>query len=294
MISGWMNSMKTYSVGLLIGALLFTASHGFAQKDPNGNEEKTTLQYGKDHNIKVIMKGRAGNLELYTSAKEEGQILTNYQKGEGYVSYDRDNQILKWETKIGYTLNRMSKHIQRIAPYMWAYIPKNAELDFDLDITNLGYGSFMFTEMDINHFKFDVNYGDVDFNFPTENHSIVRGSAKFHLMAGDLEIKNLANLRARKIKINSGAGETSIDIGPKLLVDTDMTIDHDIGSLELSIPKGTRVTITGTSRDLSQFGLQESGKKIHRIWTPSQYSENSPKLNIKLKGPMGDLDIIWK
>lgn len=290
----FMNSIKQNFGRLLICGLMCFSSMGFAQKDPTGDEEKTSLVYGKDHNIKVVMKGRAGNLELYTSGKDDGQLLTNYQKGEGYVSYDRERQILKWETKIGYTLNRLSKHIQRVAPYTWAYIPKGAELEFDLDITNMGYGSLMFTEMHVNRFKFDVNYGDVDINFPTENNSIVRGTAKFHLMAGDMEIKNLANLKASKVKVNTGTGETSIDLGPRILTDTDITIDHDIGSLELSIPRGTRVTITGTSRDLSNFGFQESGKKIHRIWTPPQYSENSPKLNIKLKGPMGDLNIQWK
>ncbi len=260
-------------------------------RSANGAQEKTTIVYGQDRNIKVVMKGRAGNLELLSSTvKGEGQILTDYQKGSGFVTYNRERQILTWETKIGYTLNRMSKHIQKVAPSMVAKLPAGSELDFKLDITNLVLGTLDFRDMNFNHFKLDVNYGDVDVTFPSENQSIVRGTARFHLMAGDLEINQLANLKAEKVRINGGTGEVTVDFGPKLLMDSQVFIDLDIGTLELIIPKGTRAIISGTSRDLSDFGFQKQEKS----WHPVSYHENSPHLNIRMKGPMGDLTILWK
>ncbi len=252
--------------------------------------ERASLMYGEDANIKISMKGRAGNLELKSSETQgEGFSLIDYQQGSGYVYFDRQEQVFTWETKIGYTVNRLSKHILKVAPYLKAEVPRGAELDFQLDINSLGFGSLSFEDLNITRFQFDVNYGDVDINFPSENQRIIRGIAKIHLMTGDLEIYNLGNLKARKVKINGGVGELSVDFGPRIYQDTEVRLDHDIGSMELRIPRGTKAVISGTSRDLSGFGFQKSGKE----WTPESHHEGSPSLYIKLKGPLGDLKIFW-
>ena len=279
-----------------IGACLMAlaAISSFAQRTPSGGEEKITLSYGQDTNIKVTMRGRGANLELISSDQEQnGHVLTDYQKGKGYVAFDRDTQSFESRSKIRYTLNRLSKNIVKVAPYMWAQIPKDAELDFDLNITNMGYGSLDFNHLNIKTLKFDVNYGDVDISFPSENMSIVRDVVKIHLMAGDLEIYQLGNLKASKVKINGGAGEIHLDVGPRLFQDTSITLDHDIGSLEIHIPKGTHVVVSGTTRDLSEFGMIAEGEKRKRTWRPEQFSPNSPTLDLKLQGPLGDLMIVW-
>ncbi len=274
---------------LIWGALAIAAAGGFAtgQAEP----ERITLSYGEDPSVKILMKGRGGNLELQSSeAIGEGYVLTDYQDGSGYVEFDRPRQALTWRAKMRYTLNRVSKHIMRVAPYMKAFVPKGAALDFTLDINSLGYGSLDFADLNVTRFKLDVNYGDVDVSFPTENRRIVRGVAKFHVMAGDLEINRLANLKAAKVRVNGGVGELSVNFGPKLLQDMEVRIDHDIGQMDLAIPKGTRVTVTGTNRDLSKFALQKVGSE----WRTLSYHEDSPMLYLRLTGPVGALDIVWE
>lgn len=254
------------------------------------DEERVSLLYGEDANIKIVMKGRAGNLELKSSQQAgEGHCLIDYQEGSGYGFFDRKEQVFTWETKIGYTVNRLSKHILKVAPYMKAEIPRGAELDFQLDINSLGLGSLDFNGLNITRFRFDVNYGDVDISFPSENQRIIRGTAKIHLMTGDLEISRLGNLKASKIKINGGVGELTVDFGPRISRETRVKLDHDIGSLELHIPRGTKAVISGTSRDLSVFGFQ----KLEKSWVPESYHQNSPTLYVELKGPLGDLKIVW-
>ena len=257
----------------------------------SGQVDRITLTYQQDSSIKMMMKGRAGNIELKSSGTQgQGQVTTDYQQGSGYVAYDRAKQTLNSRTKTKYTLNRLSKNIVKKAPYLRAEVPSQAILDFHLDITNLGFGSFNFADLNISRFHLDTNYGDVDVNFPTVNQSIIRGTAKFHVMAGDLEIYNLANLKADTIKINGGVGELSVDFGPKLLQDTNIKLDQDIGAMELTIPRGTRAIISGTSRDLSGFHFQKNGKS----WEPNSYHPDSPLLAIKLLGPVGDLTITWQ
>jgi len=269
--------------------LLLATPATLAQDDPN--IDQTVLVTKVDPSIKIAMKGRAGNLELKSTNRfGEGLAVTDYQQGEGFVEYNRASQTLTWRTKIPYTLNRLAKSIKKKAPYMRLDLPKGAELDFDLKIKSLGYGTLDFTNLNVSHFNLDVNYGDVDVSFPTVNNSIVRDEARFHLMAGDLEVYNLANLNAAKVRINGGVGELTVDMGDKLLRDTRIKLDMDIGTLELIVPKGTRLMVRGTSRDLTPFGLQKSGK----VWEPTSYSNSSPLLEVKAKGPMGNLIITWK
>lgn len=261
-----------------------------AARDEAENRQRTSLSYGKDRNIKVHFRGRAGNIDLKAAKQEaRGEAVTYFQRGRGYSSFDREKQVFKWETSIPYTLNRLSSHIQKTAPNMRAEIPKEAELDFNMSINSIGYGSLNFADLNISRFRARASYGDVDINFPTVNQSIVRGRATFGLLAGDLEINNLANLKADKMKINGGVGELSVDFGPKLLVDSEVKLDLDIGKAELTFPRGTHVVIRGTSRDLTQFGFVKNDK----TWEPEHYHPNSPKLEIQMKGPVGELAVTW-
>jgi len=280
---------RVHSKLLILGVAALCVSMLTAMMAPQ-NGDKVKVFYGQDRNIKFVMSGRAGNLTLLATDQEEGFISANYQKGSGYVRFDRQNQTIECRSRIPYTLNRLSKHIQTVAPVVEAQIPKNAELDVHVNVTSMGLGSLDFTDLNISKFKFDVNYGDVDISFPTQNTSIVRHPAKIHLMTGDLEINGLANLMADKVNINGGIGEISIDFGTRLHKDMEVKIDHDIGAMEVFIPKGTKVLVFGTSRDLAPFGFikQEKG------WQAEVFHERSPTLTLKMKGPLGDLKIHWQ
>ncbi|MDJ0842187.1 MAG: hypothetical protein QNK37_37145 [Acidobacteriota bacterium] len=280
--------MKPMFVFLCLLSLLLHAPVSLGQ----GTEDtdRTRLVVNDDPSIKLTMKGRAGNLELKSAqSTREGIAEVDYQNGRGFVTYDREDQILTWKPSIKYTWNRWTKHIRKKAPYMRTEVPRGSEIEFLMDINSVGYGTLDFRNLNLRRFKLDVKYGDVDVSFPTENQSIVRGEAKFHVMAGDLEIYELANLKAGKVKINGGVGELSVDIGEKLLRDTMLRLDMDIGALDLTIPRGTRVQIRGTARNLSGYGFEKNGK----IWETTGHSPKSPLLEIKMRGPLGDFELNW-
>lgn len=268
--------------------ILFVAITAFAN-----DGERTTIVLGdQDTSLKVDYRGRAANVELAASGEATmGYAITDYQKGRGYANYDRSHQSFTFKSKINYTLNRWSKHIQKVAPYQQVWLPRDAVIDFNMKTNTVGFGSLNFEHLQLSDFFLDVSYGDLDVHFPSENTAIMRDTAVFKLTAGDLEIYKLGNLKATDIKINGGTGELNVDFGPKLHKDTNVKLDLDIGATELSFPKGTRVIITGTSRDLAPYGFEKVDDKT---WQPVSYHEASPTLSLKLKGPLGDLTILWQ
>lgn len=256
-----------------------------------GEPERTSLLIGQDPTLKLVVKGRAGNMELSHSGQAtEGHANTEYREGSGFASFDRNSQTLTFKPHTKFTFNRLSSHIEKIAPYMWAYLPKSCVLDLNVKVNSMGFGSMNLKELSVSALNLDVRYGDIDMDFATENQAIFRGTAKFHIHYGDLELVNLGNLKASKVEINGGAGEVSVDFGPKLYSDMEVKFDQDLGNSELSFPKGTRVVISGTSRDLTAFGF----KKVGESWEPESYSDQSPTLNLKVRGPMGELALVWK
>lgn len=257
-----------------------------------GNVDKVKLLYGDDANMKIDFKGRAGNLDLRVAeTADEAKAVLDMQEGSGYVSYDREEQVLKWESRIPYTLNKLSSNIEKKAPQLHAAIPAGAELDVNLRVKNLGYGNLDFGGLNITDFRMKVRYGHVDLDFSTENRSIMREEARFSMLGGDMAIENLGNLKANDVRVNGGIGELAVDFGPKLHNDMQAKLDLDIGNTTLTFPKGTHVIIKGTSRDLTEFGFV---KDEDGTWEPEFYSPNSPKLNMRIKGPLGDLIIVWE
>jgi hypothetical protein len=273
----------------LFAMILMSTGLLFAQ----GTVDKVKLLYGDDTNVKLDFKGRAGNLDLRAaeSADDARAVLDLQEKGSGYVSYDRDKQLLKWETRIPYTFNKLSSNIEKVAPQLNVALPAGAELDVNCRVKNLGYGNLDFGNLNIVDFRLKVRYGHVDVDFSTENKSIMRDEARFSMFGGDLAIENLANLKAENVRINGGFGELSVDFGPKLLQNMNARLDLDIGNSSLTFPSGTHVIITGTSRDLAEYGFVE---KEEGTWVPQSFSPNSPKLNIRIKGPLGDMVIVWE
>ena len=258
-----------------------------------GTVEKTTLFTGVDPTVHVSITGNSGNVILKTNEKAfpgEGYINTDYQKGSGFVAFDHQLQSVKAEFKKKFSFNHLGKTIRKEAPSMKMFAPWGSTLDFNLKLSDLGLGQFDFTHLNVNHFFLDVNFGEVYIDFPTLNEAIIRDEVEIHLTAGKLEITDLTNLQARNWKINGGVGELKLDIGKKLLSLMSIKLDLDIGQLSLDIPKGTRVEIRGTNRDLKPFDFI----KDKEDWVVAQYHEASPLLTIDLLGPLGELQINWK
>ncbi|PIE91528.1 MAG: hypothetical protein CR997_00410 [Acidobacteria bacterium] len=254
---------------------------------------KTTLITDTDPSIRYHVTGNSGNIIFKaapSSGSQSGTIETDYQEGNGFVAFDRDQQEVTAEFKKKFSFNHLSKAIRSAAPVMNVQAPVGSTVDFRLKLVDLGIGQFDFSHLNVSHLEIDARFGEVYIDCPTVNKRIIRETAHIHLTAGQLDINGLANLKAKKWWINGGIGELNLNMGNKMLCSTDIKLDLDIGELNLVIPRGTKVEIRGTNRELESYGFipHENG------WIAAEYHQSSPLLTIYLLGPLGDLNIQWK
>jgi len=277
----------------LIFLTLFLQSGGDYFHDPfaKGKIHSTTIETATDPSLRVVVRGKAANLELLAAETVgAGQARVNYQRGFGYLTYDRRLQTLTFEGSRRFTFKRTSRQVMRRAPYARAELPKEAVVELDVKIGNLGYGSFDFSHLSLTRLQLDVGYGDVDLSFPSENKSVVRDQVLFRLLAGDLELNHLGNLRASDVRIQGGVGVLLVGFGPKIHQNMDVTFDQDIGSAELRIPRGTHVVVKGTRRNLEPYGLEP----VQTWYETTDHLAELPVLTLDLRGPIGKLNIVWQ
>ena len=86
-------------------------------------QQSATITYGEDREIKLLVQGRSGNLVLRPAESTEGLAEVVFQQGSGYVSYDRQEQLLTWVSHKKRSLNHTSRAVERLAPTMKMDLP---------------------------------------------------------------------------------------------------------------------------------------------------------------------------
>ena len=76
-------------------------------------QQSATITYGEDREIKLLVQGRSGNLVLRPAESTEGLAEVVFQQGSGYVSYDRQEQLLTWVSHKKRSLNHTSRAVER-------------------------------------------------------------------------------------------------------------------------------------------------------------------------------------
>jgi hypothetical protein len=257
---------------------------------PQSDHDTIALYTATDPNLHINLKASGLNLNLNAINEKVGSAKVRYQNGKGYAAFDRDTQSLQIKLKMDKPFVVMPKSLKQQAPWVDLAIPLNSELAFRCDARNIGIADLNFGGLHLESFVFEARSGEVILDFPTENKTMVRKKAIVSVSAGSLTVKNLGHLRAPLLKINGGIGELDLHWGEALFLDTELRLDHDMGQLTLTLPKGLHVQVRGTNRDMAPFGFIRSPKG----WVVSEYVQSSKQLTIRLLGPLGDFQLLWE
>lgn len=146
-------------------------------------------------------------------------------------------------------------------------------------------GGTELTELEI---RSGATHTTVDFSRPTRG---TCKSATFTVGASQLEVQHLAQAGCAALRVDGGAGRATLGFRGEWLRDATLDVDLALGSLELQIPRGTGVRITG-ERFLAPFtgvGFVKAGD----MWTTPGFEQAAHKLTVELKASLVGTHVEW-
>jgi hypothetical protein len=178
-----------------------------------------------------------------------------------------------------------------------AQLEQIARFDFAADVplavyatlgasdATIDLGGTMLTDLEI---RSSATHATVDFSRPTRG---TCKSATFTVGASQLEVQHLAQAGCAALRVEGGAGRTTLGFQGEWRRDATLVVDLALGGLELQLPPGTGVRITG-ERFLAPFdskGFIRSGD----TWTTPGFEQAAHKLNVELKAAMMRINVEW-
>jgi hypothetical protein len=146
-------------------------------------------------------------------------------------------------------------------------------------------GGTTLTELEL---RIGATHATVDFSRPT------RGTCKaatFTIGASQLDVQHLAQAGCSALRVDGGAGRTTLGFQGEWRRDVTLVVDLAIGGLRLQLPRGTGVRLTA-QRFLAPFdskGFVKSGD----AWITPGYDLAAHKLSVELKASMVAIEVEW-
>lgn len=146
-------------------------------------------------------------------------------------------------------------------------------------------GGTQLTELEI---RSGATRTTVDFSRPT--HGTCK-SATFTVGASQLDVQHLAQAGCAALRVDGGAGRATLGFGGEWRRDATLVVDLALGGLELQIPRGTGVRITGQRflAPLAGEGFEKSGD----TWTTPGFDQAAHKLTVELKTSIVRTHVEW-
>jgi hypothetical protein len=146
-------------------------------------------------------------------------------------------------------------------------------------------GGTQLTELEI---RSGATHTTVDFSRPTRG---TCKSATFTVGASQLEVRHLAQAGCATLRVDGGAGRATLGFRGEWRRDATLVVDLALGGLELQIPRGTGVRVTG-QRFLAPFagvGFAKAGD----TWTTPGFEQAAHKLTVELKTSIVRTHVEW-
>jgi hypothetical protein len=178
-----------------------------------------------------------------------------------------------------------------------AQLEQTAQFEFAADVPLAVYATFgasdatvdlggtTLTELEI---RSGATHATVDFSRPTRG---TCKSATFTVGASRLDVQHLAQAGCAVLRVDGGAGRTTLGFQGEWRRDATLVVDLAVGGLLLQLPRGTGVRLI-SQRFLAPFdskGFAKSGD----AWITPGYDRSAHKLSVELKAAMVAIDVEW-
>lgn len=247
---------------------------------------------GTERLLHVTLDFRGGSLLLLPAASGQLYNMRLRYDPDQYApvqQYDPRTGILHLglESVGGMGLRVTSRsQLEQLARFeLAADVPLALAATIDASDATIDLGGTMLTQLDI---ESGATHATVDFSRPTRG---TCKSATFTVEASQLEVLHLAQAGCAEVRVEGGAGSTTLGFQGVWRRDVALTVDLALGGLILQIPRGTGVRIAG-HRFLAPFdrqGLVRSGN----AWQTPGFEQAAHKLQVDLKASITTINLQW-
>ncbi|HET9064596.1 MAG TPA: hypothetical protein VFN22_02085 [Gemmatimonadales bacterium] len=179
------------------------------------------------------------------------------------------------------------EHLQQAARFEFAPgVPLNLEANLGASEAHLDLGGLAVHDVTV---RAGASRSAIDVTKPS---GVRCERARFISGASELQVRQLANLGCREVRIEGGAGSTTIDFSGAWSADTRVTATLTVGTLTLRIPRSVGVHLDATGRFLSRLtfdGLTRSGDS----WQSANFAGAEHHITIDLTTNVADVTVEW-
>lgn len=186
---------------------------------------------------------------------------------------------------LGVRVTTLAQHGQTARFEFSPDVPLALDATLGASDATIDLGGMMLSELAV---RSTATHAVVDFSRPTRG---TCKSATFSVGAAQLEARHLANTGCESLRVEGGVGTVSLAFDGEWRRDLALVVDLAMGGLELRVPRGTGVRITGKRflAPLENKGLVRNGD----TWTTPGFDRAAHKLNVELKASMVGISVEW-
>jgi hypothetical protein len=164
-------------------------------------------------------------------------------------------------------------------------VPMSLALDFGAGRASIDLGGLALTDLQLHTGAAEAR---IDVSRPNPSSM---GRVELEVGAADFTARRLGNLNARRIEVNAGVGDVTLDLTGEWRQDADVSVHMGLGSLELRFPKGIGVKLTEQTflTSVDTEGLVKRGDAYYSL----DWDKSERHVTVDINAAFGSVDVRW-
>ena len=245
-------------------------------------------QISGERDMRVRVQYGAGRLTVGSAPKGvlyRMQLHYNEDKFTPIAAYEPNSLRLSVESKGGSHIRLGKQDGGEMVVDLAPTVPMALALDFGAGRANVDLGGLSLTGLQVHTGAAEARI-DV-----SEPNPLTMERAELEVGAADFTARHLGNLNARRIEVNAGVGDLSLDLTGSWRDDGVVNVSMGLGSLELRLPQGVGVKLRQETflTSVDTQGLVKRGADYYSV----DWDKSVRKITVDLKAAFGSVNVRW-
>jgi hypothetical protein len=164
-------------------------------------------------------------------------------------------------------------------------VPMELQIEFGAGTADIDLGGLALTELSL---RTGASETLLDVSRPNP---VTLEEAVLQVGAADFTARRLGNLNARRIEVNAGVGDVTIDLSGEWRQDGVIQVKMGLGSLELRLPEGLGVRLERQTllTSLDTQGLVRRGDAYYSV----DWDRAERRITVQVEAAFGSVDVRW-